>query len=84
MCLDAWDLNIMASTGFTINKLRSMSLSQSKGINKEEIFNIIQNDESNSVSEVETFKHSISQLNTTIQKLSKKVDDLNELKQKVQ
>ena len=61
-----------------------MSLSQFKGINKEEIFNIIQNDESNSVSEVETFKHSISQLNTTIQKLSEKVDDLNELKQKVQ
>ena len=75
----------MASCGLSVAKLRSMSLTQFKSINKDELFNIIQGDTNLETSDnsIKALQDSISCLNTTIQNLSIKVDELTELKQRV-
>ena len=73
----------MANTGLSISKLRSMSISQFKGINKDDLYNIIQSDDGESNYDIKTLKDSIASLSTTIQNLSCQVKELTELKQKV-
>ena len=74
----------MAHTGLSISKLRSMSISQFKGINKDDLYNIIQSDDGESNYDIKTLKDSIASLSTTIQNLSCQVKELTELKQKVE